>query len=163
MRPHPLDDQSYENGMDGAGAMADLILGTTGILLVVLVALGPAVLSRQAPVSTPDILALPPAIAVEGHGEPVLLAGAEGLVVAPGRTPIPVSGIATSPELTAFKPARALLIIEPGGLEAAFHASARLAALGVGEIDRVRLDGTCADIRRLERQGSALVLVCLGR
>ena len=163
MRPHAADAPGIEDGLDGAGAMADLILGTTGILLVVLVALGPAALSRQVPTSTSHILALPAGIAAEGQAGPVLLASAAGLVVGPGGTVIPVSEIATSPALARLDPARPLLIIEPDGLEAAFHASARLAAQGLGEVDRVRLDRTCIDIRRLERQGTALVLVCQSR
>lgn len=151
-----------EDGPDGSDAMADLILGTTGILLVLLVTLGPAVLSRQASPAAKDAPALPPGFAVEGHSGPILLAGAEGLVVAPGGTTIPVSDITSSPLLAALGPARPLLIVRPDGIEAAFHAGARLAAVGSGGVERVRVDGTCVDLRRVERRGSAYVLVCGG-
>lgn len=163
MRPQFPDGRDGGDGMDGAGAMADLILGTTGILLVVLVVLGPMALSRQAPVGGTDGRMPPARISVEGHAGPVLLAGPGGLVVPPLGTTIPVSGIAASPELAALGRGRPLLVVEPGGLEAAFHASARLAALGVGELDRVRLDRTCSDELRISRKGAALVLVCQGR
>ncbi|MDN2581404.1 hypothetical protein [Aquibium sp. ELW1220] len=163
MSPRPPDRRWTEDGLDGAGAMADLILGTTGILLVVLLTLGPAALSRQGPADAPNILA-PPAGSVEkGYAGPVLIARAEGLLVASRGILIPVSEIATSPHLAALGPATPLLIIEPDGLEAAFHASARLAAGGMAAVDRVRIDRTCAGMRRVERQGPALVLVCQGR
>lgn len=152
-----------EGGLDGADAMADLILGTTGILLVLLVTLGPAALSRQVAPAEDDAPALPTGLAVEGHSGPILLAGAEGLFVSPGGRMIPVSEIATSPQLAALGPARPLLIIRPDGIEAAFHASARLAAAGSDVIDRVRVDRACAEVRRVERRDAALVLVCRGR
>ncbi|WP_187972859.1 hypothetical protein [Aquibium microcysteis] len=147
----------------GAAAMADLILGTTGILLVLLVTLGPAVLSRQASATAREPLALPPGFSTEGHAGPILFAGAGGLALAPGGTVIPVSAIATSPLPAGPGTARPLLIVAPDGIEAAFHASARLAALGATAIDRVRVDRTCAEIRRIERRGTGLVLVCGGR
>lgn len=163
MTPRSRDGLGNDDGLDSAGPMADVILGTTGILLVLLVALGPAVLSRQVRAVTPSIEALPPGFAVEDHAGPVLFAVAEGLAVEPGWTVIPVSEIATTPLLAALGAARLLLIVQPDGIEAAFHASARLAAVGVREVDRVRVDQTCADILRVERQGSMLMLVCQRR
>lgn len=157
-----MTPSASEGVLDGSDSMADLILGTTGILLVLLVTLGPAVLSRQVSPAAKAAPALPSGFAVEGHAGPILLAGAEGLFVAPDGAPIPVSEIATSPRLAALGPARPLLIVRPDGIEAAFHAGARLAALGSGGVDRVRVDGTCADLRRVERRGSASVLVCGG-
>lgn len=161
MTPYPMVDDENDVGIDGAGAMADLILGTTGILLVVLAALGPVVLSQPAGVSH-EPLAMPAFDALAGYPGRVLFASAAGLVIAPDAPPIPISDIASSPDLAAIGTARPLLIIDPAGVEAAFHASARLAALGVVDIDRVRIDKTCGDIRGLERRGPAWVLVCRG-
>ncbi|MEM7693054.1 MAG: hypothetical protein AAF318_01275 [Pseudomonadota bacterium] len=129
---------------DAPGLMpiADLLIGTTATLLLVVLALAPQ-LGTAPP--THD----PPAVAVEG---PVLLAAGgrlTGLGEAAG-VDVGLDGIAT----LGLDPSRApVLVIGAGGAEAAFLTEARLAALGVATVRRVRLPAQCSRIVAVSDQG----------
>lgn len=134
--------------------MADLLLGTTAILLLVVLVLAPRLGWRDAPPrGMPDDAALWTS-AADG---PVIVAGAGGLALhrtggaAPAR--IDAGAIAA---FTVDPRAVPLLVIASGGDEAAFLLEARLAALGTSTIRRVRLPPGCRSISGL----AADALIC---
>ncbi|MDO6966481.1 hypothetical protein [Rhizobium alvei] len=153
-RPVADDEAETDTLADEAGtrAMVDLMLGTTALLLVVLLAVGAQAMRQQAlpdsdaPPSTARLDAL--LAAADG---PVLFAEARGIRLAGSDHLVTVSEIAANSRL----PSLALtgiptLVIAPDGIDAAFHLTARLAALGVPSVRRVRLERDCADIETIE-------------
>ncbi|MCL3883298.1 hypothetical protein [Marivita sp. GX14005] len=134
-------------------AMADIMIGLSAILLVIVAALSTqaAQLASAALQSSADAEARI-ARAAQSHaaqsGDPVLIAQADGLLfVAPtGDTAIPLDAIATwtPPPL----PAAPLLIVGPRGLEADFLLGPALARAGVEQAQRLRIAGACARLLR---------------
>lgn len=149
----------------GTRAMIDLLLGTTALLLVVLLAVGgQAMLHATSPdADEASTAARLDALFARADG-PVIFAEAEGIRLAGTDRIVPVSEIAGN-----IRPAdiagagMPTLVIAPQGIEAAFHLTARLAALGVTAVRRVRLDGNCAAIEKVEIRQTAWSISCRRR
>lgn len=164
----PVDEATEVDALaDDAGtrAMVDLMLGTTALLLVVLLAVGAQAMRQTASPNGEQALtnARLDALFAEARG-PVIFAGAGGIRLAGSNGIITVSEISGSSLLPAIvREGTPVLVIAPDGVEAAFHLTARLAALGITSLRRVRLDGQCAAIEKVEISQSAGSISCRRR
>jgi Fe2+ transport system protein FeoA len=95
---------------------------------------------------------------------PVVFAEAGGIRLAGSENFITVGEIAGSSRLPAFVGAgMPTLVIAPDGVEAAFHLTARLAALGITSVKRVRLERDCAAIDKVEVTNTGWRISCRRR
>ncbi|MEM6850028.1 MAG: hypothetical protein AAF580_18500 [Pseudomonadota bacterium] len=123
----------------GFVSMADLLIGTTATLLLVVLALAPQLgtVVRTEPAAT-----IP---ALSAADAPVLLAADRRLKGFGNAAGIDV-GLDDIPALSMDPTRLPLLVIGEGGQEAAFLTEARLSALGFGTVRRVRLPAQCLRI-----------------
>ncbi|MFP7674929.1 hypothetical protein ACG74X_16385 [Marivita sp. S0852] len=134
-------------------AMADIMIGLSAILLVIVAALSTqaaqlASAALQSSAEAEARIARAARAHADQSGDPVLVAGAAGLslVTPSGISAIPLDAIATwtPPPL----PAAPLLIVGPRGLEADFLLGPALARAGVAQVQRLRVAGACDRLRR---------------
>lgn len=144
----------------GTRAMVDLMLGTTALLLVILLAVGAQAMrhTRSPGADEASATARLDALFAEADG-PVIFAVAGGIRLAGNDRIVPVGEIAGSIRLSDIAGAGTpTLVVAPQGIEAAFHLTARLAALGVTAVHRVRLAGDCVAIEKvvIRQTGSSI-------
>lgn len=149
----------------GSRAMVDLMLGTTALMLVVLLAVGAQALRHRGSAAEPQPQTAEQLDALfAGADSTVIFAEASGIRLAGSDHVIAVGDIAGNPDLAAVeRGAPPVLVIAPQGLEAAFHVTARLAVLGVREIKRVRLADGCAVIERVDYGAEGASVSCRRR
>jgi hypothetical protein len=125
-------------GPDPGLAVADLMLGLAGVMVLVLAVV---------------LVRVPAAPVADGL---IWLAGAEGLTLGTGQR-IGLDALAAG-QVPAPGPGVPVLVVEPGGLEAAFLAESAAARAGWPEIEIRRLSAACPGIGSTEL---AEVLACL--
>ncbi len=82
---------------------------------------------------------------------PVIFAGRDGIRLAGGARIVAIGELAGSDLLSGIRPQDTpTLVIAPDGIEAAFHLTARLAALGITSVRRVRMAVGCEEIGTIE-------------
>jgi hypothetical protein len=149
----------------GTRAMVDLMLGTTALLLVVLLAVGAQAMRQPASSDTSEAQnrARLDALFAAADGQ-VLFVGADGVRPAGSDDVVAISAIAGSSRLaTIARKGTPTLVIAPEGVEAAFHLTARLAALGAGSVRRVRLADNCAEIETVSMGPAGWTVSCRRR
>lgn len=130
--------------------MADIFLALVGVVVIMLLALVPAI-------RTPGGLAPPPpfevwraGLTLDGGTPAVLLAEADGLrLIGPEERLVPLDAVLDDPDVArALEAASArgdgvLLVIRPEGQEAAFQFTALAGRLGLDGVHHLRLDHAC--------------------
>lgn len=152
-RPRAEEGAATDALADEAGtrAMVDLLLGATGLMLVILLAVGSQTMRLRT--SSPEREAhsaeeLDSLFAMADG--PVIFADASGIRLGGTDRFVAVSEISGNEQFSDLARAGTpTLVIAPAGQEAAFHVTARLASMGVRDIRRIRLAKHCNAIDKV--------------